>query len=342
MNIKVVDLRRFKDLASHVRRQKNLDIDSFVRFGGGVIAKNAYESCITFDCADSNEDFLIHEDDLYPLITGTPSETISIIKNKKGNVIVSDGRDKFPALTTEFQQFLEMPSIPEKTIPIDGDFLTVLGKAWPVCSSDENQGMAFYAYVHIGNETMCAGDGIVGFMHPISQSIKIPIKREVASIVSKDEFDGFSETEAFYFFHSPGFVMGFRKTVVAYTDIRFAFECKIDRTFTYSAVDLKSFNSLFMKRSKTPVCSFVKGGLEAYDMYLSEKVQKREAEQITVTDEFSFNPDRTNRLLDSMAVETLDFHKGKDMYYIKSIDTKATAIIARIMKIVTDTKTEKR
>lgn len=332
MNIKTADLKKFKDLASHVRRQKNLDIDSFIRFGDGVIAKNAYESVIKFDCPDSDEPFLIHEEDLYPLIAGTSSETISIVETKK-EVIVSDGRDKFPALTTEFQQFLSMPNIPEKTSPIDGDFLNVLGKCWPICSVDENQGQAFYAYVHIGNEAMCSGDGAVGFMHPISQTIKFAIKREVASIVSKYEFESFSESDAFYFFHAPDFVMGFRKTVVSYMDIRYAFECKTDRTFTYSAADLKSFNTLFTKRSKTPVCTFVKGGLEAYDMYLSDKIQKREAEQITVKEEFSFNPEKTNRILDSMGVETLDFHQGKDMYYIKSVDTQAISLIARVQKL---------
>lgn len=332
MQIKTVDLRKFKELASHIRRQKNLDIDSFIRFGDGVIAKNAYESAIKFDCPDSNEPFLIHEEDLYPLISGTSSETISITNTKKG-VIVSDGRDRFPALTTEFQHFLSMPDIPEKTESLDGDFLSALGKTWPVCSADETQGQAFYAYVHIGNETICAGDGIIGFMHPISQKIKLSLKREIAAIVSKYEFESFSETDGFYFFHAPEFVMGFRKTVVPYNDIRYAFTCKTDRTFTYSAADLKSFNTLFMKRSKTPVCTFVKGGLEAYDIYLSDKVQKREAEQITVPEEFSFNPERTNRILDSMGVETLDFHQGTNMYYIKSADTTAIALIARIQKV---------
>lgn len=341
MDIKVSDLRKFKDLASHVRRQKNLDIDSYVRFGGGAISKNAYESCIKFDCADANEDFLIHEDDLYPLISGTASPTINIVKNKKGNVIVSDGRDKFPALTTEFQQFLQMPDIPTETIGIDGDFLSTLGKAWPMCAPDENQGKPFYAYVHVGNETICSGDGVVAFMHPISQSIKIPIKKEVAAIVSKNEFDSFSESDAFYFFHAPGLVMGFRKTVILYADLRFAFECKADITFTYATDDLKSFNVLFMKRSKSPVCSFVKGGLTAYDMYVSDKVQKRDAEQITVVEEFSFNPEKTNRLMDSMGVQALDFHKGKDMYYVKSTDTKSVGIIARVMKVTHDASTGK-
>lgn len=331
MVIKVSDLRKFKDLASHVKRQKNLDIDSYVRFGGGSISKNAYESCIKFDCADSNEEFLIHEDDLYPLISGTSSETVSFTKGKKG-VVVSDGRDKFPALTTEFDKFLEMPSIPDNTTPIDGDFLSVLGKSWPICSSDENQGMAYYAYVHIGNETMCSGDGAVGFMHPIKQLIKTCIKREVASVISKHEFESFSESDAFYFFHAPGFLMGFRKTDVVYVDIRFAFECKAPISFTYSSADLKSFNTLFLKRSKTPVCTFVKGGIDAYDIYLENKVQKREAEQIKVTEEFSFNPEKTNRLLDSLEVEVIDFHIGGNICYLKSTDTPAVALIAKIMK----------
>lgn len=332
MDIKVSDLVRFKDLASHVRRQKNLDIDSYVRFGDGVIAKNAYESCIQFDCPDSNENFLIHEDDLYPLIAGTPSSTINISINKKKEVIVTDGRDKFPAISVEFQQFLTMPEMPTTLAPIDEDFLGALRKAWPVCSSDETQGQAFYAYVHVGNETICAGDGVVGFMHPIAQSIKVPIRKEVAAIVSAHEFESFSETDAFYFFHSPGLIMGFRKTVIPYTDIRFAFDCKTEREFTFSSDDLKSFNSLFMKRSKNPVCLFVKSGLDAYDMYLSEKTQKREASQITVTEEFAFNPERTNRVLNSMDVDAIDFHKGTNMYFLKSIDTPAIALVARVMK----------
>lgn len=332
MNIKTADLRIFKELASHVRRQKNLEIDSFIRFGGGVIAKNAFESCIRFNCPDSDEDFLINEEDLYPLIAQTPSETINIILTKKG-VIVSDGRDKFPALTTEFQHFLEMPEFPEKTAEIDKDFLLALSKTWPVCASDENQGKEFYAYVHIGNECICAGDGAVGFMCPISQSIKLALKKDVASIVSKYKFDGFSESDTFHFFHAPGFVMGFRRTVVPYADIRFAFDCKTERTFTYSASDLKSFNTLFLKRSKTPVCTFENGALTAYDMYLSDKIQKRESEHITIPEEFSFNPEKTNRIIDSMGVEDLDFHRGNNMYYVKSVDTKSISIIARIAKL---------
>lgn len=332
MNIKTVDLKKFKELASHIRRQKNLEIDSYVRFGSGLIAKNAYESLIAFNCLDSDEDFLVNEEDLYPLVAQTPSETISIIKTKKG-VIVSDGRDSFPALTTEFQHFLKMPDFSVKTLPIDGEFLSALSKTWPVCATDENQGKEFYAYVHIGNERMCAGDGAVGFMSQISQPITLALKRDVASIVSKYEFDAFSESDAFHFFHAPGFVMGFRKTVVPYADIRYAFDCKTDRTFTYSASDLKSFNTLFLKRSKTPVCTFEKGALTAYDMYLSDKIQRRESEQISVPQEFSFNPEKTNRIIDSMGVEDLDFYQGKDMYYIKSVDTNSIALIARVAKL---------
>lgn len=332
MNILVSDLRKFKELASHIRRQKNLEIDSFIRFGNGVIAKNAYESLIKFDCPSSDEDFLINEEDLYPLVAQTPSDIITVTNTKKG-VIVSDGRDKFPALTTEFSHFLNIPDVPEKTTPIDADFLTALSKTWPVCATDENQGKEFYAYVHIGNECMCAGDGAVGFMAPITQPIKLALKRDVASIVSKYEFESFSESDAFQFFHAPGFVMGFRKTVVPFTDIRFAFKCTTDRTFTYSASDLKSFNTLFLKRSKTPVCTFENGSLTAYDMYLADKVQKRESPEITVPEEFSFNPEKTNRIIDSMGVETLDFHKGNNMYYVKSVDTKSIAIIARVKKL---------
>jgi len=332
MNIKVKDLKRFKDLASHIRRQKNLDIDSFIRFGDGFIAKNAYESVLKFDCPDSDEYFLIHEDDLYALVSQTPSEMISITATKKG-VIISDGRDKFPASTTVFKQFLDMPKFPEKTTEIDGEFLACLSKTWPICAADENQGKEFYHYVHIGNQCICAGDGVVGFMHPISQSIKIVLKKDFAAIVSMYEFESFSESDVFQFFYSSGFIMGFRKTVVPYVDLRFAFDCKTDRSFTYSASDLKSFNTLFLKRSKSPVCSFVKGGLEAYDIHISDKIQKRESDQIIVTEEFSFNPEKTNRVIDSLGVETLDFHPGSNMFYLKSTDTKAVALIARIQKI---------
>lgn len=335
MNIKIADLRKFKDLASHVRRQKGLEIDSYIRFGGGTISKNAYESSIQYDCAESNEDLLVNENDLYPLVGGTASEFISISKDKKGDILLTDGKIKLNTPAIQFRLFLTMPKISDgATSKLTPEFFSILKKAYPICAPDEEKaGQPWYSYVHIGNGTICSGDGTVGFCEPIEEEINMALKRDVASVISQQKFTRFSETENYHFFHADGFVMGFAKVAhIKYMDIRFAFKCEVPLSFTYDSDDLWSFNSLFIKVSKSPVCVFSKGKIEAYDIYNGDKTQSCEAEQITLEEEFPFNPGKTNLVLDALKVEAVDFYKGKDMLYLKSADTKATAIIAKIQK----------
>ena len=334
MNISTQSLRKFKELAAHIRRQKGLEIDSYIRFGGGMIVKNAFESCIQFDCPDSNENILVNENDLYPIIAATSSEFINICNDKKGGIVLSDGKVKLNSPTSPFKDFLSMPEIPAPADTLDADFFHALKKAYPICAPDEEKaGKPWYCYVHVGNQTICTGDGSVGFCQPINPEIKIVIKREVAAIVSQYKFTSFSESDKYQFFHSEGLTMGFAKAAhVVYTDIRFAFNCNTPRSFSYSSTDLWSFNSLFIKVSKSPMCSFLNGRIEAWDMYISDKTQTCEAEQIVVDEEFPFSPEKLNRALEALDVEELDFHKGTSMYFIKSTETKATAIIAKMYK----------
>jgi hypothetical protein len=331
MIIKKSDILRFKDLAADIRRQKNLMVDSYIRFGGGKILKNAYECMIQYDCSDSNEELLISEEYIYPLATTSSAEFITIKKEGKGLKLM-DGKEVVKVPTIETKNFLAIPKIIPQTDVLDAEFIKSLKRAWPLCSPDEEKAAKpMYAYTLIGNNAICSGDGICGLRIPISQNITLALRGDIARSISNHKWTGFSQSDTNVFFHMDGVVVGFSKTSVPYVDIRYVFDFDTEFAFSYAASDLESFNKLFMKYSKFPYCSFKKGCLDAWDMY-SEETLTRPAEQINVSDEFGFSPIAMNKILSALDCEDIDLYKGKSFYYVKSKDSTASTFIMQMSK----------
>ncbi len=64
----------------------------------------------------------------------------------------------------------------------------------------------------------------------------------------------------------------------------------------------------------------------------SEYAPTRPAEQLKLPEPFNYNADNMNQVIKALGVEELDFYHSERAYFIKSTDTKATAIIAKIAK----------
>lgn len=329
MNIKVSDLRRFKKYADKITGANILPIAGYLKFGDKKIVKTAFSSFVQFDCEDAIEPILVEERLLNGLLDQTPSDFINI--SKKGNkVTLSDGRDKFVFQVPDIKEFPAIASPQDEKTPLSSEFMEAIGMAGnfslPMGDIPEK-----YMYVHVGGKAVCAGDGIVGFHCPITEPLVMVIEKKISQMLGKYSVSSFSESENYYFFTTNDAVLGFGKQSIGWMDIRHVFKATGNRTFSASSGDIQSFNSLSMKASAACIVTMSKGLFEMSDPLYDIK-HERPAENLELPEPFTYNPGKMNTLLSALGCEELDFYDINGGYFIKSADTKATAIIAKISK----------
>jgi hypothetical protein len=329
MNIKVSDLKKFQKYAANIKTNKILPIYGYLKFGDGTIVKNISTSFVVFDCEDAKESVLVDEHLLNSLLNVTTSEFINI--SIKGNkVTISDTRDKIVFQAPAVKEYSALPKMGSDKMQVSDGFIEALGMSanFAVNMADIPEK---YMYVHIGEKTICAGDGIIGFHCPVEESMKIVLEKKIAQLLCKYNISAFSQSDSYYFFYTPEAVLGFAIQSIGWMDIRRVFADIPKVTFTTMSSDIQSFNALSMQASASCIVTMETGKLEMNDM-LSDIKHDRPAENLVLPEPFTYAPSKMNTVLSALGSEEIDFHEGKGMYYIKSSDTKATAIIAKINK----------
>lgn len=327
MNIQVNTLKKFQKISSHIKSNGILPIHRYLKFGGGAICKNVGSAFVNYILPESDEELLVEENDLFSLVNQTTTTAISITQ-KKGKVELWDGRDKIVVQAMKYETFGNpIPSEGER-ICISSEFMETLSKASHFAQFIKDA-PTYYGHVHIGEKTICAGDGIIAFHCPIEEDVKIVLDNQIAKIISKYGIISFQESENKYYFHTEDAVFGFSKSEVGWFDIRRLFEQPRDYSFTLDASDLTSFNTLSLQLSKTALVTLSNGKIEMIDSEL-DKYQERPIENVQIDEPFNYRPERMNMLIIGLGLETLDFSNSKPAYYISSKDSKATAIIAKI------------
>lgn len=335
MNIPVTHLKRFQKLSAHVRGSNIIPIHHYLLFGGGKIIKNVNTSFIEYSIPDASEymkegEFvLVDENDLYSLLGVTSSSFISITQTKK-NVELNDGRDKIKLQSPPTNEFNPPPKAEGEQVKLSSDFMEAVAKASGFAQFVKDM-PTYYGYVHVGENTVCAGDGIIAFHCPIEEDLKVVIDNKIAQIISKFDIISFQSSDNYYYFHSADTIFGFAKSEIGWFDIRRIFQQKREFSFTLDSTDLTSFNSLSLQLSKTALVTISNGKFEMDDMTL-DKHHERDVDNVKVPTPFTYNPERMNTIISGLDVEALDFSDSKPAYYISSKDSKATAIIAKISK----------
>jgi len=332
MNIRVSDLKKFQRLSAHIKPNGILPASDCIRFGGGTIIKNVHSAFVSYDCKDSTDDILVDEHPLNSLLNATASDFINIsVKGSK--VILSDGRDKIPVGIVSVKEFGDLPVPEGKKQEIDSEFLAVLGQASEACA-ERKPDTTLYMFVHIGNKTMASGNGFMGVCFPIDKDYKMVIEKNTAKFVSKQEIYAWAETESHYLFYGHDTFFGFSKQEIGFSNMGSMIQGGDERTFSIASADVLSFNTLALslsaERDLTVVTmapgqfETVKGG--------DEEPCVRPYEGLKLPEPFHYNPDYLNKVISALNVEELDFYHSPRAYFIKSPDTKATAIIAKISK----------
>ena len=330
MNVKTNDLRKFQKLSSHIKASGILPSSDCIKFGDGAIIKNAHSSFVSYDCQDSNESMLVDEHALWGLVNATSSDFINIVL-KGPKVILSDGRDKIPVPAVSIKEYGELPAYDGDKKDISIEFLQSLGRAAEVCSAPQ-QIANLYMYVHIGENAICAGNGFMGVYFPIEEDYKMVIEKKVANTLSKFSFTSFAESQGHHFFFGDGMFMGFSKQEIGWADLKRVLSGGKDRTFSIAASDILSYNSLAMYLSKDFGMVTMKTGEFEMDDTIREISHSRPADGIVLPEPFTYNAENMNKCVSALGVEELDFYVCEKAYYIKSTETKATAIIQKIYK----------
>jgi hypothetical protein len=330
MNIKVSDLKKFQRLSSHIKPNGILPASNCIKFGDGKMVKNAHSAFVSYDCPSSTESVLVDEHGLNSVLSNTASEFVNIaMKGKK--LVVSDSRDNIPFPTFEEKEYNPPPNPEEEIKPISPEFLEALGRCAETCQPRKDPSN-LYMFVHVGKKMIAAGNGFMGVCFPIEEDYTMVIERGVAALISKHEFTEMSESQGHYFFYGDGITMGFSKQEIGFAEMGKMMNGGTERTFTISASDVLSFNSLALSLCKDwSIVTMHTGRFEMTDSR-SEYAPTRPAEQLKLPEPFNYNADNMNQVIKALGVEELDFYHSERAYFIKSTDTKATAIIAKISK----------
>lgn len=331
MNIRTADLRKFQKFSSHIKPNGIAPASDCIRFGDGVMTKNAYSAFVTYHCPDSTEDLLVEEHVINSLL-GTTSADFFNITVKGDKVIVSDGRDKVQFGFINLDAYTNPPSVPSEKTEISKEFLGFLGRAAEVCAAPKDPSTV-YMFVHVGDNMMAAGNGWMGVVFPIEEDLKMVIAKHTAMLVSKQDFITVGETTGHYFFFNESVTMGFSKQEIGYSEMGKLMRGEKEKiTFTISATDVLSFNSLALSLCKDwAIVSMREGQFEMTDSRF-EYNPTRPAEQLKLAEPFHYNADNMNLIIKSLGVEELDFCESKNAYFIRSTETTATAIIAKNSK----------
>jgi hypothetical protein len=327
MNIPVNHLKKFQKIASHIKSNGILPIHSYIKFGCGAICKNTGTAFVNYNLVEANEEILVDENDLFSLVNQTAASVVSI-SIKKGKVELWDGRDKIVSQTVKYTLFGNPVPASKERIELSPEFIDAVEKASHFSQLAKDL-PTHYGYVHVGEKTVCSGDGIIAFHCPVEENMKIVIDSRVAQTISKHNILSFGESDNSYYFYSEDAVFGFSKSEVGWFDIRRIFAQSREYAFTLEASDPTSFNSLSRQLSKTALVTISAGKIEMNDSEL-DKYHERPLDNVKIQEPFNYNPDRMNALIEGLGLEELDFSDSKPAYYVSSKDTRATAIIAKI------------
>lgn len=331
MNIKVSDLRSFAKLSSHIKGSGILPSSNCIKFGGGTIVKNVSSAFVSQNCADSTEEVLVDETVLWPLVNQTYSEFINIVV--KGNkTLISDGQEKIQTPLVDMKEFNRLPIPESERVFISRTFLDSLGKASEACVPIAVPAN-LYMYLHVGYNSICAGNGFMAVHFPIEEELTMVLEKKVGQLLANLNVAEFAQSKSHYFFYGSEMFVGFSKQEIGYFDMKKLLTGGDKVSFSLSSTDLLSFNRLSMSLSVkgSAVVTISDKKIEMYDA-VKEISQSRDMEGVKLSEPFSFKPENMNMAILPMDVETLDFYDGKGLYYIKSPDTSATAIIAKISK----------
>lgn len=332
MNIKVSDLKKFQKLTAHIECNRILPASDCIRFGGGAIVKNVNSAFVSYACNDSTVDVLVDERSLNSLLNATASDFINI-SVKETKIILSDGRDKIPVGIVPLKDFGELPEPESKKLEITPEFLSILGQASEACAEMKAE-TSLYMFVHVGNKMMASGNGFMGVCFPIDEDYKMVIEKEVAKLVSRQQIYGWAESKGHYFFYGHDVFFGFSKQQIGFSNMGSMIRGGEERTFSISSADVLSFNSLALSLSFTKELTVVTMAPGQFETVKAgdEEPSVRPYEGLKVPEPFNYNPEYMNKVITALNVEELDFYHDKRAYFIKSPDTKATAIIAKISK----------
>lgn len=329
MNIPVNQLKKFQKLASNIKSNGILPIHGYLKFGGGSICKNVGSSFIEYKLPESNEDILVDEHDLFSFLNQTPSSFINI-SLKKGKLELNDGRDKVILQQMKYSDF-HFPDLKDIVeVPISEEFMDAVLKASNFAQVVKDM-PTYYAYVHIAENTVCAGDGLMIFHCPVEENISLVLEGRIAQFVAKQGVTSFGTAGNYHLFITPEATLGFAKSDTGWFNIKRVFERPREYSFSLAASDILSFNSLSMQLTRDPMITISDGKIEMNDMLL-DKYHERELQGVKIKEPFTFNPQKMNVALNGLDCEEIDFSDGGPCYFLSNKDVKATTIIAKIQK----------
>lgn len=330
MNIKVSDLKKFKDLSSHIVGNSILPIYQYIKFGGGKIIKNVNSEFVEFYCADATEDVLIEERLIYSLLGETSSSFINIKLGKK--VTISDTKDSLTGERKDVAEYPELPPTDGHEIELSGTFSESLKMALNFASFVKS--MDQYRYVYVKEESIWAGDGLIAYHRGIPDQMEIMIDKKHAQLISGQEIKKYRQSERYNIFLGEGVVFGFIKSTDGFFDFRPFFQYKKEELCAIDCADLTSFNRISLKVSPTSSVTIEDGKWTMLDN-LTDKSQERPVPEFKIKEPFTFNPERMNTLMDAFDCESVRLYlpKGNSNFlYVTSEDVQGEAVIAKIQK----------
>lgn len=328
MTIKTNSLKQFQKLAGSIKDKAILPVCEYLKFEPGKITKTVLSSFVQYECDGITETFLVDEKELSGMLNITVSEFITF--TKKGNkVTVTDTRDKTTFQVPDIKEFPAIPEPSENHIYLSSEFVETLNMA-SAFSLAPQLIPSVKSFVMIGKKHIAASDGQIAFIKPIEEDFTMVLEKNIAASISKLPITECASVDNYNFFFAPGITLGFSMQEIGFFDmVPFVTMNGQKPVFTATSSDLQSFNAWALQSIELPFVTIKKGEMVMADVN-RDIAHNRAMEELTVEEDFTYNPSHMNRLLSAIECSEVDFYKGDRMYYIKSQDHDFTTLIMKL------------
>jgi hypothetical protein len=324
IEVPTADIKLFKAVSSHIKSNGILPIYDYIFFDNGEIIKtNGFDYVV--QQSNFSGSFLVNERELYSFMDNTSASTLIFTilptDNKVKRIAITDCIKKGISNTDDVKLY------PARQVP--GDRKTILSEnilsdiGIAVNYTDEKYSDLRAQFVFVGNKSIMACDGFIGFQKKYNDELPVMILgRVVCNKISEYESLTFSENEKMMFFETGKTTYGFVKSEATYVDMSSFFDRERGGAIEVEKSDIISYNNWCIARSPSKyVCpSFEEKG-NGLLFTMNDPDYALDGDQLIpahgkMDGRFKYNATYMNRLLTSVPDEHLCFYQCAKALYV--------------------------
>lgn len=344
MKFNTQELRDFMLNCAAIKTNILIPVLSYIHLRDNIITKNNLHSFVSQEISTHSADqLLMDEKMLSTFITLTKDAMIDI--TQENAVIKYSDSEGFTTHPVCADQYLISEDTSEENagIVFNEDVIKSITLAKNFCA-EEGELRTFRSYIFVGLNHIYASDGFIGYFKrnaTVPATSQIVISKEIVQAINKFKTITVTENESYYFYTADKMKFGFAKTETKFFNMLHLMQYENARGIAISKDDFTRSCDMCIAYAMNdiPVSSFIKKDnaltvkLEANQFNNNVQREIKIIQHDAADDEraFRFNPIHMNRLMKSLADETLIFYKGENRTFIYGKESNTITLILEII-----------